>query len=121
MNGIIGMAQLLLESNLEGEHREMIDVIRASGHSLLAIINDALEFSRIDAGRIEIEAMDFDPASGEQFAALQPPPSAGRCREVQRAMTCPQGEGRPEPAAPGAAQLAANAIRFTDRGPYGCA
>jgi signal transduction histidine kinase len=68
------MAQLLLEMNLDDEQREMIEIIRQSSHSLLAIINDAVEFSRIDAGRLDLETMDFDlRVTIEQLAALLAP------------------------------------------------
>ena len=120
MNGIIGMAQLLLESNLEVEHREMIEVVRASGHSLLAIINDALEFSRIDAGRIEIESMDFDlRVTVEQVAVLLAPIAGDKHLqfEVQIGPDVPSKvKGDPGRLRQVLLNLATNAFKYTEKG-----
>ncbi len=60
MNGIIGMANLLAESELNEEERNYADTIRTSSLALLKIINDILDFSRLEAGGVEIAAADFD-------------------------------------------------------------
>jgi len=60
MNGVIGMAQLLALTELTKEQREYTDMLMLSGKSLLSVINDILDLSKIEAGRIEIEAHDFD-------------------------------------------------------------
>lgn len=54
MNGIIGMAELLAEMNLLQEQRELVEVIVGSGHSLLKIVNEILDFSKMEAGKLEI-------------------------------------------------------------------
>jgi signal transduction histidine kinase/ActR/RegA family two-component response regulator len=61
MNSIIGFTDLLLESRLGDEQREWVAIIRESGRSLLAIINDILDLSKIEAGKIELERIVFSP------------------------------------------------------------
>jgi len=60
MNGVIGMTQLLETTELNREQREYTNLLMESGKSLLTLINDILDLSKIEAGRIEIEATDFD-------------------------------------------------------------
>jgi signal transduction histidine kinase/ActR/RegA family two-component response regulator len=61
LNGVLGMAQALsAERDLAPRHRERLGVIRQSGESLLAILNDILDLSKVEAGRLELEAIPFD-------------------------------------------------------------
>jgi signal transduction histidine kinase/CheY-like chemotaxis protein/methyl-accepting chemotaxis protein len=59
MNGIIGMVDLLRQSNISTEHSQMLQTISDSGQSLLTIINDILDFSKIEAGKLDLENVDF--------------------------------------------------------------
>ncbi|GEM_PF-587496 len=61
MNGVLGMTRLLLDTDLTPRQRHFADIIDASGRSLLVIIDDILDISRVEAGRLELERRVFDP------------------------------------------------------------
>ncbi len=60
LNGILGMAQALQRADLPAEQKAQLRVIRQSGEGLLSLLNDALDFSRIEAGALELEVTEFD-------------------------------------------------------------
>jgi signal transduction histidine kinase len=60
LNGVLGMAQAMAAGPLEPSQRERLDVIRQSGETLLAVLNDVLDLSKIEAGRLELEEAEFD-------------------------------------------------------------
>jgi signal transduction histidine kinase/CheY-like chemotaxis protein len=59
MNGILGMAELALDTPLDEEQREYVSVIRNSGHALLTVIDDVLDFSRMEAGKLQLDPEPF--------------------------------------------------------------
>ena len=60
MNAVIGMSDLLLQMDLKVEQRDYLETIRNSGNALLAIINDILDYSKIDGAKLELEILPFD-------------------------------------------------------------
>ncbi len=60
MNAIIGMTELVLDTDLTGAQRDYLRMVRESGESLLSVINDVLDFSKIEAGKLDLESAPFD-------------------------------------------------------------
>jgi len=60
LNGIVGVAELLMQSALNVEQRELTDVIKSSAESLVRIVNDIFDFSRIETGGVTLESVEFD-------------------------------------------------------------
>ena len=120
MNGIIGMAELLRNTQLDGRQRHFTDTIQNSADSLLHILNDILDFSKIEAGRLELESVDINLqaliegtvellaenayAKGLSITTLVEPELPARLRgdpgRLQQIIT----------------NLLSNAIKFTDEG-----
>ncbi len=62
LNAMLGVAGLMSDTRLDGEQRRYVETMRSSGEALLALINDILDLSKLEAGRIELEILEFDPA-----------------------------------------------------------
>jgi len=61
LNGVLGMTEMLLDTALTPGQREYVEVIRRSGDVLLALVEDVLDFSKLEAGKLQLDRYDFDP------------------------------------------------------------
>jgi signal transduction histidine kinase/DNA-binding response OmpR family regulator len=120
IHGVLGMTELLLCTRLDQEQREYADAVRRSAQSLLAIINDILDLSKIEAGKLELDSIVFDVWSAvEEVAALV----AFRAYNKSLELICmidPQAprlvRGDPARLRQVLTNIAGNAVKFTDEG-----
>lgn len=123
MNGILGMAHLLLGTALDPTQHDYAATIHASGEALLTILNDILEFSRLEAGRAMVEDQAFDLAETvASVVALMEP----RTRSKGVALTLDLAADLPRRVSGDAARLrqvllnlVGNAVKFTEKGGVG--
>jgi signal transduction histidine kinase/CheY-like chemotaxis protein/HPt (histidine-containing phosphotransfer) domain-containing protein len=120
MNGVIGLAGLLLDSGLRAEQTRLAITLRESAEHLLHIINDVLDFSKIDAQRLELEQIDFDLAhlidsTMQMFAprahAKGIEIAAVLCPDLPRLVT-----GDPSRLRQVLFNLLSNGVKFTEKG-----
>jgi PAS domain S-box-containing protein len=120
MNGILGMTALALGTPLSREQREYLEMVKSSAHSLLAVVNDVLDYSKIEARKLQLEEFDFRLRDelGVTLKAL-----ALQAREKGLELACHVAPGVPDGLVGDAGRLrqllvnlVGNAIKFTERG-----
>lgn len=120
MNGILGMTQLTLQTDLSESQREYIEVVQSSANSLLTLINDILDLSKLDAGRLSLEAIPFDLADTIHNTAQSLSPLASE-RSLRLETTIDAAVPEVVVGDPGRLRqlllnLMGNAIKFTEAG-----
>jgi signal transduction histidine kinase/CheY-like chemotaxis protein len=120
MNGVLGMAQVLADTQLDEDQRKAVGMIQNSGKALLAIINDILDFSKIESGQLKIECVPFDfwECSQEIIGFLEQAAEAkGIALRYERDEALPRWlMGDPTRIQQVLFNLAGNAIKFTKQG-----
>ncbi|MEO5362185.1 MAG: ATP-binding protein [Magnetococcus sp. DMHC-8] len=120
IHGVIGLNDLLLDSKLTKEQRELATAVRDSAQALLTIVNDILDFSRIEAGKLEIKSEEFRPAKVvEEVVGLINPQVQGKRLNLlvdvsNRVPTLLRGD--PARIRQVLLNLAGNAVKFTKKG-----
>jgi PAS domain S-box-containing protein len=120
MNGVLGMTELLLETELTSTQRKYAETVHRSGNSLLGIINDVLDFSKIEAGKLELEEVDFDLRRTLEDVVDMLAERA-HSKGLDLACSIPAGiplrvQGDPLRMGQVLTNLTGNAIKFTDKG-----
>ena len=120
MNGVLGIAELLLDTELSTEQRDYVETILRSGQALLEILNDILDLSKIEAGKLDLESIAFDPAQAlsDVIALSGPRASAkGLVLAAEVAPAVPRDViGDPGRLRQVLSNLIGNSLKFTDSG-----
>jgi signal transduction histidine kinase len=123
LNGIMGMTDLMLDTELTGEQAECLRLVKVSADSLLIVVNDILDFSKIEAGRLELDSIDFDLAELLR-TALAPVEMIARQKGLAFEHCLAPGTptrlvGDPNRLRQVLLNLAGNAVKFTEKGSVG--
>jgi signal transduction histidine kinase/HPt (histidine-containing phosphotransfer) domain-containing protein/ActR/RegA family two-component response regulator len=120
MNGVVGMNQLLLTTNLSAEQRHYAEVVQSSGRAMLSLIDAILDLSKVESGRLTVEAHDFEIGAtlSDALAMLVVSANAkGLTLECETAPEVPRlARGDPHRLRQVLTNLVGNAIKFTPRG-----
>jgi CheY-like chemotaxis protein len=123
MNGVLGMTRLLLDTPLTDEQRGLVEALQDSGEALLTIINDILDLSRMEAGRLKLDRIDFDlPTLLARVRAMVEPRAKAKGLQLDIVLdpAVPAGvKGDPGRFRQIIVNLLGNAIKFTERGRVG--
>lgn len=120
LNGVLGMVGLLLDTGLTAEQRTFVTTARESGEALLGILNDILDVSKMEAGKLSLEPHDFDPVEVVE-GAMELLAARATAKRIALAVSVPADVPAAVSGDSGRLRqvllnLAGNAVKFTDRG-----
>ncbi|MGY6547687.1 MAG: PAS domain S-box protein [Roseinatronobacter sp.] len=120
LNGVLGMAQILEDELSDPQHLDMLATIRGSGETLFRVLNDVLDMSKIEAGKLTLEEVIFTPADlVRQVESAHRPAAATKGLALNVSLDAPAQSprhGDPSRLAQILQNLVSNAIKFTEKG-----
>ncbi len=120
LNGVIGLTELLADTSLSQEQHDYVDALHTSGHALLSVIEQVLDFSKLEAGKVELSTVPFRPAALIERSLTIVAPAAADKNLLLSSSTAPDVpvllRGDPARILGVLTNLLSNAVKFTSRG-----
>jgi PAS domain S-box-containing protein len=120
MSGVLSMAHMLLQGELSADQRQVVELIRESTQTLLTLVNDTMDYSRLEAGHLPVDTLDFDlRVTVDQIAGVLHPLAIGKGLAFEsrvQGLAPSRLKGDPGRVRQVLLNLGSNAIRFTEQG-----
>ena len=120
MTGVLSMANILLQSELSPDQRQLVELMRESTQTLLTLVNDSMDYTKLEAGRLEVDTLDFDlRVTVDQIAGVLHPLAIGKGLAFEsrvQGLAPSRLKGDPGRLRQVLLNLGSNAIRFTEQG-----
>jgi two-component system sensor histidine kinase/response regulator len=120
MTGVLSMANLLLQGELSAEQRQIVELMRESTQTMLTLVNDSMDYSKLEEGRLEVDTLDFDlRVTVDQIAGVLHPLAIGKGLAFEsrvQGLAPSRLKGDPGRVRQVLLNLGSNAIRFTEQG-----
>ena len=120
MSGVLSMANMLLQGELNANQRQIVELMRESTQTLLTLLNDTMDYSRLETGRLTVDTLDFDlRVTVDQIATVLHPLAVGKGLSFEsrvQGLAPSRLKGDPGRVRQVLLNLGSNAIRFTEKG-----